>query len=350
VHEAVKRFEYDVRKGVERGSKSNEFEDSIKEVVGHYSDILQDEIHKKSSAEEADQVARKRLGGLGHIAIQILNCASRKTKGMQRQRRLFWVPALAPLLFIGAQWQGNLAISHLFWAIEKPLMWIFILCGLAYGQAIFMAKTVSWKPLALTYLLASIILIPIYWSGNKADETLDGMTKPQIVAILGQYKGLVSSLGQDKKAIDLIVGTSQKPFEKKYAMAVSTIEHSQTGQFSIDSGAVGAYLLPVSIKEMDDKIMPAQIRLGRTNNAREAEKAWEKIGQDFYVATTDRTSRFNKYQFYVDYKPRPMAYWICGSFIVPLVFFGFFGLFAICTSIALRIWVMRGEWLRYTKV
>ncbi|MEI8282984.1 MAG: hypothetical protein WCG75_11300, partial [Armatimonadota bacterium] len=116
----VERFENDVRTAVRRGSKSIEFEGPIKEVAGHFGDLIQEQLDKLSTQPEAEKVAMKRMGSVGQVATQILDCASQRTKGLQRQRLLFWIPAIAPLLFIGAQWQSNAAISHLFWVLLIP--------------------------------------------------------------------------------------------------------------------------------------------------------------------------------------------------------------------------------------
>jgi len=342
MHEAVKSFELDVRAAVRRGSKSNEFEDSIKEVVGHYSDLFQDQLDQSETLEVVDQNARKRIGSLGQIAIQILNCASQKAKGLKRQQMLFWVPALAPLLFIGAQWQGNLAVSHFFWAMDKPLIMIFIVCGLAFGQGVFMAKKLTWKPLIAAYFLASILLFPIYYSGSYGDKTIDGMTKPQVGELLAKY----SKLEQDTKAINQIIGKSKKPFEVKHTIAVGMIEKSNTGQFAIDPTAVGAYLKPISIKPITDKAIPVQIQLGRTNSASEAQVAWNIVGQEFINATEGSLSRQRDYRFFFNYQPWPLWYIVYGSFMVPGVFLGIFAALAGIAHLWSRIWILRGDWLK----
>ena len=209
-----------------------------------------------------------------------------------------------------------------------------------------MAKKLAWKPLFAAYLLASVVLIPIYYSGNRGSETLDGMTKPQIAKLLARYNGLSSKLGQDKKAINQINGMSKKPFEVKYVLAVSIIEKSETGQFAIDPKAVGAYLKPISIRLIDDKVMPAQIQLGRTESAPEAQAAWNVVGQEFTNVTEGVRNRVQNYQFYIDHKPWPLWYIVYGSFMVPGVFLGVFAVLACIALLWSRIWILRGDWLK----
>ncbi len=291
----------------------------------------------------------ERIGSIGQVATQILDCASQRTKGIQRQRLLFWIPAIAPLLFIGAQWQSYASISHLFWTLLIPLTLVFILCGLAFGQGIFMAKRLEWKPLTAAYLLASIILIPIYYSGSRGSETMDGMSKTEVTAFLGRYNQMGSKLRRDTQAINQIIGMSKKPFEQRYAMAAPVIENSRTNQFSIDPLSDGTYLEPISIKSINDKLTPFQLQLGRTNSPAEAIRSWENLGTEFSAAIAGRTNDIEKYRFFLNSKPWPLWYVVYGSFLVPLTFLAAFGACAALAMMGFRIWIMRGSWLTLQK-
>ena len=208
-----------------------------------------------------------------------------------------------------------------------------------------MAKRLEWKPLMAAYILASIILIPIYYSGSHASETVDGLSKTQVVALLGRYNQMSPMLKQDKMAINQIIGMSKKPFEQKYAMAASSIENSRTGQFLIDPKASGKYLEPVSIKTSDDKVTPTQLLLGRSDKAAEAMRSWEKFGTEFSAAIGNQANEMEKYRFFLDYKPWPVWYIVYGSFLVPMIFLATFGACAAFAMIGSRIWIMRGSWL-----
>lgn len=345
----VIQFENEVRTIVRRGSKSEEFESPIKELVGHYADIFQAQVDHGVPSIEADKIARKQIGSMGQIATQILNCASRKAKGLQIQRLLYWVPAVAALLFIGTQWQSNSTISHLFYLLLKPLTLLFILCGLGFGYGLFLSKKLLWKPIVATYLLASVILFPIFYSGSKVSDTLDGMTKPQIAALLDRYSNMRNTLSKEKMAIDRLMGINTKQFEQKYAVWIPAIENSRSGQFAIDTNSIGAFLKPFSLSLTKDKVLPAQIQLARTDSVYAAKVAWDKVGQEFSEAISNRANEINKYQFYLNAKPWPLWYVVYGAFMAPMVFLGGFGAFAGIGYLAARIQILRGEWLRLSR-
>lgn len=343
------QFEVEVRTIVSRGSKSEEFESPIKELVGHYADIFQAQVDQGVPAIEADKIARKQIGSMGQIATQILNCASRKAKGLQIQSLLYWIPAVAALLFIGTQWQTNSTISQLFYLLLKPLTLLFILCGFGFGYGVFLSKKLLWKPIVATYLLASITLIPIYYFASRGSETLDGMTKPQIAALLDRYSNMRNALSKEKMAIDRLMGMNTKQFEQKYAVWIPAIENSRSGQFAIDTNSIGAFLKPISLSLTKDKVLPAQIQLARTDSIYAAKVAWDKVGQEFSEAIGNRANEINKYQVCIDYKPWPIWYLVYGAFMVPMVFLGGFGAFAGIGYLAARIRILRGDWLRLSR-
>ena len=157
MHEAINRFESDLRKAVRRGSKSSEFDEQIQEVISHFSDLYLHQLELGKHQDKAEELARSTLGSLPRVAHQILNNSSRRGRGVCIQKSMFWVPAVAALLFIGLQWHSVPLISHLFFTFEKVLGIAFVVCGLRFGYGIHLARKLIWKHLLATCAVTAAI-------------------------------------------------------------------------------------------------------------------------------------------------------------------------------------------------
>ncbi len=345
MHKFVTHFESDLRQVVRRGSKSPEFENPIQEITGHYSDLFEESIAQGASEQDADRSARERIGSLGQIALQILNNASRQTRGLRIQKALFWVPMAAVLYFIGSQSMLAYGLFHWTLAGFVPLTWLAIASGLVYGYGIVLARRLLWKPVTIACLLTACLLFPFY-NQQRLAVAKDKAEREKNVKL---YLKLQPALGRDQTAVSLYL-KDQKPFAERNAVAAPIIEHSTTSKFRIDPQAQGAYLIPTGIVYNQAGLLSSYMSLSRTNDSKEAQKAWLTIGRSFYGVQDHISAGIAESQWVAEVRPWPLWYVIFGAIMVPITFQSvFFGL-AVIGGIGSRVWILRGEWLRYAGV
>jgi hypothetical protein len=172
MHEAVKSFELEVRSAVRRGSKSKEFEDSIREVVGHYSDLLQEGLGKGLSLELAVKAANERIGDAKTIGRQILNSPTRLARGLRFQKLGLiglWVSAIQFLcLEYGALsgWQG-LVLS----TFGYSFLVLLIVSALSFGLGAGHIKKVLWIPLVASFPGSMLLFAVVRMTLNPIYET-----------------------------------------------------------------------------------------------------------------------------------------------------------------------------------
>ena len=166
----IAKFESEVREVVRSGSRSNEFEDSIKEISSHFLDLVQEELSKGSSQEIAEQTALERLGTPKSIGRQILNSPSRQTRGLRLQKlglAGLWISAIQFLVMEYCAlrgWHGPLLSTF-----GYSFFVLFIASALAFGFGAGLIKKVLWMPLIasfpgsiLLFATARMALNPVY--------------------------------------------------------------------------------------------------------------------------------------------------------------------------------------------
>ncbi len=155
---AVEKFEHEVRTVVRRGSKSSELESPIKEVSTHFADLIQEERGKGASYEEAEALAKNRLGSSLTVGMQILNTPSRISRGIRMQKFALAALSYLAIHFVAIRyfglkgWEGP-ALS----IFGFSFFGIFLAAAISFGLGAVLSKRIVWKPL-LVLLPVSIVL------------------------------------------------------------------------------------------------------------------------------------------------------------------------------------------------
>ncbi len=95
--QANKCFEQSLRSAVRRLARGN-FEDSIREVIDHHHDLMQEELSNGKSEADSEITASQRIGLVGGIARKIVDSPARLTTGKRLQFVGIALWVLVPIL------------------------------------------------------------------------------------------------------------------------------------------------------------------------------------------------------------------------------------------------------------
>lgn len=345
MHEAVKRFESELRRVVRRGSRSEEFENPVVEMVGHFSDLYEEELALGANQDRAEKRARTRLGSMGQIALQILNSSSRQTRGMRIQKALFWIPAAFAVLYIATAFTSDRNIGQYLWMIVNPFLILACISGLVYGYGIVLARKFAWKPVLVASLLSMSALFYVYSDGQKQNDAKMAENKKQ----LDQYLALRPQLDKDRQAVNLL-RQRHKPFVQQYGLAAGQLENSKSGAFLVDANSKGKYLSPEGVVWASQGYQKAQLKLSRTDDMNRAQRKWLSVGSSFYndVLENFEGNRLQSgwTQAYLSWSFFDLCFM---SLMSTGTFLAFYFAFALIGGLATRIWILRTEWFRLVK-
>ncbi len=156
---AVEKFEHEVRTVVRRGSKSSEFESPIKEMANHYEDLIQEELSNGATNEEAEVLAKKRIGSPLSVGLQILNCPQRRIRGIWTQKIAYLILLLVLVQYLGLAYCSINRITGnymTFWYFVVVIEYLW--SGVLFGRGILQANRILWVPAVLFLPLITLSL------------------------------------------------------------------------------------------------------------------------------------------------------------------------------------------------
>ena len=166
-------FEKSLCEAIKRLSKGN-FEDSIREVVGHYDDIYDEAVAKGIAPAQAIKLANGRIGLIGNIARKIVDSPARVKQGIQIQVAgvLLWflIPTLVELSWYVLA-QLPYSVEHVIFGLLPRLYHTIFLGGVITAFGWFRSSRANWKTIGIGAACLLLMGIRLYFLMGAQPDT-----------------------------------------------------------------------------------------------------------------------------------------------------------------------------------
>lgn len=288
---AIDRFRIDLSEKVRRISRNPVHEDSINEIVAHFEGIYSEARNTGRDEDMAEQEARRRIGSLHRMGLQIVDTPGRVRTGVRIQKAMLVGYTLTTVVYFLAI-VGCLGRASLL----TPAMEFLMGCGVLMGVGCFVARRFVWKGLVIGMLL-SVLFGAVYQYTQLMNPLEVKKESEQKMLMMPRIQGV------EEKLSNLFASSSQASFGKDLTNLETRIQAANVDYFSIDQSQKGQYLYPGRVDYPTNLVY--SLRFYRTDDLNLASASFKPdspIYRQWSIAKRDRIKSFAGWQEIYDHR------------------------------------------------
>ena len=268
--QAKNSFEQSLRSAVRRLARGN-FEDSIREVIEHHHDLMQEELSIGKSEADAKIMASQRIGLIGDIAREIVKSPIRVNRGLKLQwfGGMLWI--LAP--FISAAFYLLLRSLHV---TLSPVILattnLIVLSGIIAGLGFFRSQRLSKVPILVglsAYCLMAVVFATLNSQNIVPESTVRKHEQMQKFAKLDpDFQDFEASFSRCVSSRSNLTSSNLDDFRK------IALKKELTG-VQLNTSAPLKYLYPYDYRQ-GQKLEMYSLGLSSTDSFEDAKLHWQR--------------------------------------------------------------------------
>lgn len=239
---AVDRFRVDLTEVVRRLSRDAGHEEAIDEMVAHFDGIYQEKVSGRVDAQSAETSARRRMGRLNRIALQIVTTPSRVRRGKQLQSVTFGLFLALPILLVHGLMGGYIRQFHM---ASTVILAVLAGAGFACGLGAFLARKLNWRMFGLT--VACSIAIGTTFLGVKFYGTWVTSQEAEAKVAMQNSVGPLLNKIEDHLSAIFEKGDSKHDLGQESSLLAREIAAANLSYFKLDESQTGRFAYPTQI-------------------------------------------------------------------------------------------------------